>query len=310
MPSESNSEGTECPAQGMELDSKGSECPAQGMELNSEGTECLAQGTELDSNGTECSAQGSESNSEGTECPAQGMEFSSEGSESDSKGPECSAQGSESDSMGLQSTPAGSDTPFVSCRMFDPHQLLTLVRRLPETRVDDGLSGREIAAVHDLFGFHFPEDLQTLLMAGLPVGPGWPDWRAACAAPDSADAEHVSKRLAWPLDGMLFDVEENSFWDPSWGARPDDVAKRRAIVTAAVRAAPVLIPVYAHRFLPAEPLTAGNPVLSVYQTDIIVYGRDLSCYLEAELGSREAALKAGEADVRCWTRWMLAEWTN
>ena len=48
----------------------------------------------------------------------------------------------------------------------------------------------------------------------------------------------------------------------------------------------------------------------MYQTDIIVYGRDLSCYLEAELGDRDAALKAGAAEVRCWTRWMLAEWTN
>lgn len=42
---------------------------------------------------------------------------------------------------------------------------------------------------------------------------------------------------------------------------------------------PRLIPVYGHRYLPAFPSEAGNPVYSVYQTDIICYGNDLLTYL-------------------------------
>jgi len=49
--------------------------------------------------------------------------------------------------------------------------------------------------------------------------------------------------------------------------------------------APKLIPVYSHRFLPSEPLANGNPVLSVWQTDIIIYhGPDLESYFEREFG--------------------------
>jgi len=34
--------------------------------------------------------------------------------------------------------------------------------------------------------------------------------------------------------------------------------------------------------MPERPLEAGNPVFSVYQTDIICYGADLRDYLENE----------------------------
>jgi hypothetical protein len=47
-------------------------------------------------------------------------------------------------------------------------------------------------------------------------------------------------------------------------------------------AAPRLIPVFGHRYLLAEPCQTGNPVLSIYQTDVVVYGADLRCYLLAE----------------------------
>ncbi|MFZ5439189.1 MAG: hypothetical protein ACOZQL_04230 [Myxococcota bacterium] len=48
--------------------------------------------------------------------------------------------------------------------------------------------------------------------------------------------------------------------------------------------APKLVPVFGHRFLVTEPLRAGNPVLSVYQSDIIVYGNSLADDLAHEFG--------------------------
>jgi hypothetical protein len=48
--------------------------------------------------------------------------------------------------------------------------------------------------------------------------------------------------------------------------------------------APRLIPIYAHRAVPNEPLEAGNPVFSVMQMDIIIYGNDLEQYLHNEFG--------------------------
>lgn len=53
----------------------------------------------------------------------------------------------------------------------------------------------------------------------------------------------------------------------------------KARIHELVAAAPRLLPIYSHRYLLAEPCRAGNPVFSVYQSDIIVYGTDLRTYL-------------------------------
>ena len=53
-----------------------------------------------------------------------------------------------------------------------------------------------------------------------------------------------------------------------------------------------MIPVYAHRYLPAGRGTYGHPVLSIYQTDIIIYGTDLADYIDREFGSAERLISA------------------
>lgn len=42
------------------------------------------------------------------------------------------------------------------------------------------------------------------------------------------------------------------------------------------------LPIYAHRFIPNSPNELGNPVFSIYQTDIIYYGIDLIDYFSNE----------------------------
>jgi hypothetical protein len=46
-----------------------------------------------------------------------------------------------------------------------------------------------------------------------------------------------------------------------------------------------MIPVYAHRYLPAGRGTCGHPVLSIWQTDIIIYGTDLADYIDREFSA-------------------------
>jgi len=138
-----------------------------------------------------------------------------------------------------------------------------------------GLSDREVARVEASFGFRFPPDLRALLATALPSGPKFPDWR------NGPEAE-LRERLEAPLEGLLFDVEYNDFWQPSWPARPDDLDGAREIVRRLVAEAPRLVPVYSHRMMPDRPHAEGNPVFSVHQTDIIYYGFDLQDYLEHE----------------------------
>src|SRR5262249_43163790 len=72
------------------------------------------------------------------------------------------------------------------------------------------------------------------------------------------------------------------FWLPEWGLQPDSLQDALQVAERAVAMAPRLIPVYAHRYLPAESAREGNPIFSVYQTDIIIYGNDLLSYFARE----------------------------
>jgi hypothetical protein len=51
-----------------------------------------------------------------------------------------------------------------------------------------------------------------------------------------------------------------------------------------VTTAPKLIPVFGHRYLLAEPCEAGNPIFSIDQSDMIIYGEDLHSYFLEEFG--------------------------
>jgi len=93
------------------------------------------------------------------------------------------------------------------------------------------------------------------------------------------DTEALRDRFAWLHEGLEFDVEHNVRWPKGWGPKPVTLDAQKELVRELVAAAPQLIPVYAHRYLLASPPKAGNPVLSVYQSDIIVYGYDLRSYL-------------------------------
>lgn len=97
------------------------------------------------------------------------------------------------------------------------------------------------------------------------------------------DKEAIKNALALPLEGILFDVENNAIWLDSWGSRPDSVEERKELLSNIIQQAPPLIPIIGHRYLLGTPLTAGNPVLSIHQSDIIIYGSNLRNFLILEL---------------------------
>jgi hypothetical protein len=139
-------------------------------------------------------------------------------------------------------------------------------------KIEPGLTEAELTAVEGEFAFSFADDHRAFLAAGLPTGRGWPDWR-------NGDRTQLRERLAMPVEGVLFDVASNGFWYSGWGPQPVDALP---VAKAFLLTAPRLIPVYSHRYLPAGRGTTGHPVLSVMQTDIVVYGADLKAYLRHE----------------------------
>ncbi len=162
-----------------------------------------------------------------------------------------------------------------------------LVDRLRERDIAfaEGLTDAEIAAVEGRFGFRFPPDLRAFLQTALPRGEPFPDWR-------SGEESALREWLDLPREGVLFDVEDNGFWLEEWGPRPATLEVAQRVVDELIEAAPRLIPIYKHRMMPAEPLLPGNPVFSVHQTDIIVYGVDLRDYLIHEFLREEEDMHA------------------
>lgn len=101
------------------------------------------------------------------------------------------------------------------------------------------------------------------------------DWRIA-------DPEIIRQMLDWPFESFWFDVEQNHDWWPEWGDQPAERGAARERLREIFAAAPKLIPLFGHRYLPEEPFESGNPVFSVYQMDVICYGTDLADWIERE----------------------------
>ena len=163
-------------------------------------------------------------------------------------------------------------------------------RRLARTgqcEIGPGLTDAEFARIEQDYDFEFADDHRAFLAAGLPLNAPapwrrrspWPDWR-------DGDPGDLRERLDWPVDGVLFDVERNALWHPSWGQRPAGTSEALRTARQHLSRALRMIPVFGHRYLPAGRGTYGHPVLSIYQSDIIVYGTDLAGYITCEFSRR------------------------
>ena len=161
--------------------------------------------------------------------------------------------------------------------------------------VGPGLSTTERRQIEARFRVRFPPDLSAFLSVGVPLGKGFPDWR-------NEDPTQLADQLAWPADGICFDIEHVGFWWPEWGPQPSSLEEAVQLARARVAEAPQLVPLFGHRYLPAEPYEPGNPVFSVYQTDIIHYGSDLRSWLAVEFGGAAAgAAAAAPRHIPFWS---------
>ena len=165
-------------------------------------------------------------------------------------------------------------------------------KRMAEGRLwAEGYTQLELDAAQEKYGLVFPPDLIALFRERRPVL-GY-DWRS--------DEKEIREMLAWPLEGLLFDVENDDLWWSEWGDKPDTTQERAEVVEKVVQQAPKLIPLVSHRYLPAEPNETGNPVFSVHQSDIIYYGSDLPNYFEREFGDPRRPLPPHIKRVRFWS---------
>ncbi|ERM93451.1 hypothetical protein AMTRI_Chr04g184440 [Amborella trichopoda] len=143
--------------------------------------------------------------------------------------------------------------------------------------VHRGLSDDEFTRIEAEFGFTFPPDLRGILREGLPVGPGFPDWR-------SGGAHQLRMALNLPVAGISYQVAQGKFWSKSWGSRPSDPEQAVKIARLALKKVPLLVPLFGHCYIPCNPCLAGNPVLFVNKNLSFFCGLDLADFFDRESG--------------------------
>ena len=172
---------------------------------------------------------------------------------------------------------------------------------------EEGLNDIEFEKIEAKFNIIFPDDLKLFLQNALPVSDGFMQWRQGLESEKLA--ENIIARLAWPLDGMIYDIKNNGFWFDQWGDKPEKLDDQIDIATKYYFTYPRLIPIYSHRYIPSKPYQAGNPVFSVHQMDIIYYGYDLASYFAKEfkfdLPDYFEILTEPKVEIEFWSYWTV-----
>jgi hypothetical protein len=163
--------------------------------------------------------------------------------------------------------------------------------RLGRVDIQPGLTDAEFASIELRYGFEFADDHRAFLAAGLPVWTvgdddpnraswGWPNWRGG-------DTETVRAQVDHPVTTVIEAVRDGH-WPSGWGKRPAGSEHAMAEARTRLAGVPRMIPVYAHRYLPAGRNTSAHPVLSIHSLhDTIVYGLDLADYIDREFRAPE-----------------------
>src|SRR4051812_28801818 len=118
-------------------------------------------------------------------------------------------------------------------QLMTTHQAALLIDQLKNKGVEfePGLTNSEVEQAEEKFGLCFPPDLKLFLQTALPVSDrsyGFSNWRLGITV--ESEYHKIKAQLDWPLEGMLFDVEQGAFWPDNWGPQPADAESKIAIV--------------------------------------------------------------------------------
>lgn len=169
-----------------------------------------------------------------------------------------------------------------------------------------GYTQIELDDIQAKWSLHFPPDLLALYRERRRVIELEEEKFSSLDWIDTSD-EQIWASLNWPLEGFWFDVQNNGTWWPEWGMKPTLQHDQYNTLLKVFAEAPKLIPVCGHRYIPEDPCETGNPIFSVYQTDVIIYGANLSDYIRREFhpsedGSCPQPNTLGVRTIQFWTR--------
>ena len=137
-------------------------------------------------------------------------------------------------------------------------------------RFSAGLTDDAITKIEEFYEIRFPDSLKCFYQTALPISaqdaefPRWDDF-----SPENVAA--IRQRMRDPYEWLKRDIERG-FWLPAWDGKT---------VEELFENAPVLIPIFLHRYMPVLS-GAKVPVISTVGRDTICYGLTLEDYLLRE----------------------------
>ena len=157
---------------------------------------------------------------------------------------------------------------------------------------DSALTLAEISSIEKAYNIIFPNELKHLFDVGLPISKGFYNWRDM----NVANVEDIKYMLTRPILGLQGDLEDDyksssssysGFWCDTWGEKPNSFKEAQEVLLKHYACAPLLVPVYSHRYIPFIPDSEEVPVFSIMGSDIVYYGENLIAYLETEFKIRD-----------------------
>ncbi|KAF8012293.1 hypothetical protein BT93_I0434 [Corymbia citriodora subsp. variegata] len=139
--------------------------------------------------------------------------------------------------------------------------------------VVEGLTEAEFDCLESAFSFAFPPDLRSILREGLPLGPGFVNWR-------SSSPQQLEILAGLPGRSLIKEVSQSGFWCDAWGERPSDRDGAVELAKRLLEEAPILVPIYRSCYIPASPNAAGNPVFYIDGGDVRVLSFDLAGFFQ------------------------------
>lgn len=112
-----------------------------------------------------------------------------------------------------------------------------------------------------------------ILQEGLPVGPGFVNWR-------SSSPQQLQILASLPGRSLIKEVSQSGFWCDAWGKRPSDRDGAVELAKRLLEESPVLVPIYRSCYIPASPNAAGNPVFYIDGGDVRVLSFDLAGFFQ------------------------------
>lgn len=140
-----------------------------------------------------------------------------------------------------------------------------------------GLTDDEIESIERTYNISFPNSLKEFYKEGLPTGEPFPNWKDY----SENNIREIKERIVRPYNGLIDDIKDNQYWGSDW-PEYDSVDDKIMYFNDLYNQAPKLIPIAYSRYIISAPETDDPAVLSVHDSDIIVYGNNLKEYLENE----------------------------